>query len=344
MTVEPLFIEILPPNDDESKFESPLVEVYITLVEPRECGPLVKRLSHELPLNNKGSSSIIDLSHLKRVKKDEKVAKESVNDDNSSGRKRPREATCSSQRLSVLLGAVQDTPTPDELKQRFQIEAVLTTHVPARLPKSNEEHKYFQTIWPTAYFPNKTEEFRDQQLQLSNEDIEMMQRGMREAILDANKGGDCGTVILSPSSGDVVVRSHDERLLQQDPSTINPLSTGIILAIQAVSRKERQIAILKGMDDADFQQGQYLCTGYDVYTTREPTVFEAMALVHARIRRLVYGISSSTNDGSLDCYLGGISDSLVHALPGTNHKYRAFRCNESSDLWKECRRLSSADR
>jgi len=85
---------------------------------------------------------------------------------------------------------------------------------------------------------------------------------------------------------------------------------------------------------------KYLCTGYDVYVTREPTIFEAMALTHSRVRRVIYGIQDTRCGG-----LGGTgSKNAVHSLPGTNHKYRAFRCNpedDESSFFAECKKLHS---
>jgi tRNA(Arg) A34 adenosine deaminase TadA len=72
-----------------------------------------------------------------------------------------------------------------------------------------------------------------------------------------------------------------------------------------------------------------LCTNYDVYCVREPTVFEAMALLHARIRRLVFcqarsAVSSAVvgDDNTND---RGITQHMIHALQHTNHRYRAFQ-------------------
>ena len=65
-----------------------------------------------------------------------------------------------------------------------------------------------------------------------------------------------------------------------------------------------------------------MCTGYDVYCTREPDVYESMALVHSRARRVVYGIADTRAGG-----LGGAGAvRQVHSLPGTNHHYRVFSC------------------
>jgi hypothetical protein len=98
---------------------------------------------------------------------------------------------------------------------------------------------------------------------------------------------------------DIVSRSFDEICLQNgcngttsfpSHSLWNSLATPIVWEIQGVSRKERAVAMKEGLSSAAFQKGQYLRTGYDVYPLAEPTVYEAMALVHARVHRVVYGV------------------------------------------------------
>ena len=167
-----------------------------------------------------------------------------------------------------------------------------------------------------------------------------------------------GAILLDPSTSKVVARATDERRTQLQlhnsrtttvdnntpklPSIlINPLATSILLAIQGVSRQERQqaTALNGGMQSSEFQKGQYLCTGFDLYTTQEPTVFEAMSLLHSRIRRVVYGCAAhdrATGGGARDT-ASGIETMHIHALPSTNHHYRAFACQPGSDVWKQCR-------
>ena len=73
---------------------------------------------------------------------------------------------------------------------------------------------------------------------------------------------------------------------------------------------------------------------YDLFTTNEPSIFEAMALVHARIRRVIFGFSNKFDGG-----LGGTGlDHAIHSLPGTNHHYRAFQCDAEliDDLYTSC--------
>lgn len=72
--------------------------------------------------------------------------------------------------------------------------------------------------------------------------------------------------------------------------------------------------------------------------TQEPGVFEAMALVHSRIRRVVFGIPDKEAGG-----LGGSHKVMaIHSLPGTNHKYRAFCCGSDSDLYERCLHIYSS--
>ena len=62
---------------------------------------------------------------------------------------------------------------------------------------------------------------------------------------------------------------------------------------------------------------QYLCTGYELYTTHEPCPMCAMALTHSRIQRVFYG-TSNEEMGSLGCIF------KIHCQEGLNHHYEVF--------------------
>ena len=64
--------------------------------------------------------------------------------------------------------------------------------------------------------------------------------------------------------------------------------------------------------------GLYLCTGHDAFLTHEPNVMDAMALLHARIARVIYA-ESDPIEGALGSTL------CLHALPGINHRYVVYR-------------------
>lgn len=198
--------------------------------------------------------------------------------------------------------------------------------------------------WPTHYFEKQSTEYREKELELSlDEEWGPMRKHLLEAFRDAKhyqeeesiitafKG--YGAVIVCPESDQVVSRSFNEwsAKLQEgyakneDQKKLllgNPLNTPAMLAIQGVSRIERQLASGKEMDSDSFKNGQYLCTGYDVYLSKEPGVFESMALVHSRVRRVIFCMINKDDGG-----LGGTgSAASVHELPGTNHRFRAFKC------------------
>lgn len=62
---------------------------------------------------------------------------------------------------------------------------------------------------------------------------------------------------------------------------------------------------------------QYLCTGYDLFTVSEPCVMCAMAMVHSRVRIVVF-THKDTQHGALGGRL------KLHAQGSLNHHYRVF--------------------
>lgn len=62
---------------------------------------------------------------------------------------------------------------------------------------------------------------------------------------------------------------------------------------------------------------QYLCTGYDCYLWHEPCAMCAMALVHSRVRRVVF----HKEDKRFGCLS---SAQKIHGLKGINHRYEVY--------------------
>jgi len=113
-----------------------------------------------------------------------------------------------------------------------------------------------------------------------------------------------------------------------------PLDHAVILAIDSVAqqtaRKRRQLLLLEAEEhqndsnenkrDTNVRPSSlhHLCNGYDLYTTHEPCCMCAMALVHSRIRRVIY-----VHDNRL---FGGCgSTQHIHEQKYLTHHYRVFK-------------------
>ncbi|XP_049947427.1 probable inactive tRNA-specific adenosine deaminase-like protein 3 [Schistocerca serialis cubense] len=122
------------------------------------------------------------------------------------------------------------------------------------------------------------------------------------ASLVGNKKEDCST-IQCDSLPEEAVRSS-RQTLGEAPSEAD-----------CGSGTKRRRTSSSAAGDAE---GPYLCTGLDVYVTREPCCACAMALLHSRVRRVFYGCGHPPA-GALG------SRAALHTLPGTNHRFQVFR-------------------
>lgn len=286
--------------------------------------------------------------------------------------------------LEILIGtsSLLDSNTSVPVMEHPTVREFGPLHsisVPKYEPRSEKEWKQHNGLWPTLYHPLKFEEHKRQQLALSENELDKMKTFMERCISmrsvlivdpksQKQKKTPADDDCINENTSDrkdinlgIVSISTVERSLQDQLSKKNqhlsllgenPLATPILLALQGVSRRERNTKLGADDDknlDSDSEtkessemlqehspRGQYLCTGYDMYTFYEPNVFEAMACLHSRLRRLTYFVSSPANR-KLDrnnvinpvAWGCGISKHDVHNLEGTNHNYRAFEYRQS---------------
>lgn len=96
------------------------------------------------------------------------------------------------------------------------------------------------------------------------------------------------------------------------------------------------------VDTTEYDQlvPSYLCTGYDAFLTHEPTLFDAMVLLHSRINTIIYAIPDHDN-GAVEGLMGSTntkrSPLRLHELHGINHRYTVFRLHgiTSDNLFDE---------
>lgn len=344
--------------------------------------PLAQSLSPQSPpkptirINQKGENQ----KSTSKAKKDPESSPPAADSKMGNTSERPKKRQKPNFLLEILIGTSSrielNTHVPvmehPILKEFGPLHSVT---VPKYEPRSEKEWKEHNRCWPTLYHPLKFEEHKRQQLALSESELddikELMQRCIstrsvfivdpkRQTPKKPQADDDCITENKSDNEGinlGIVSISQIEQGLQEELSKKNqktsllgnnPLATPILLALQGVSRRERNAKLgaddninldvhSKGLESAPIvqeerqQRGQYLCTGYDMYCFYEPNVFEAMACLHSRLRRLVYFVPCpQSRKLDSDSAIGfGISKHDVHNLEGTNHNYRAFEYRQS---------------
>jgi tRNA(Arg) A34 adenosine deaminase TadA len=291
-------VEIRKPQEEE---RPRTVKAYMMPIEPKDCSKVVKHLAAELPLPD-------TLSHLKRVRNPQNQT--CTSNENNDKKKKQKLM------LQVLIG--QDPSIPlSFLSSTTTLAALEPVTVPGRSPKSKLEWQEFKQLWPTSFLPLNSHEHQEQLLALSKVEVTKMKQIMDDHVLPKNQ-----VVIVDPSTFTIISSSTDEYQLQTSIIDNNPLATPILLALQGVSRMERQAA--SALSSESFSKGQYLCTGYDLYAPYEPTVFEAMSSLHHRIGRVIYSSGGEGGESQCRVWRNGLSQHYIHCLPGTNHRYRAF--------------------
>ncbi|XP_059483332.1 probable inactive tRNA-specific adenosine deaminase-like protein 3 isoform X1 [Neocloeon triangulifer] len=290
----------------------PLLHAYVcNIKDPKMTGKVIQLLNSKYPEPN--------LSHLKRVNSNKKEGK-----------------------LQVLL--TDDKHKLDEILQSFSSVGILIddpsyVQVPAESGKTKEQHLFAMTLWPVAVFT--ADKYLESVLEGKNFSFEQrkeIERLMGVALQAAEKSRKLG----GKGVGAVVAFRGEVLGVGCDARNKHPLKHAAIAMLDMVSwvkhgQKDEERPEWAGDDLVECQAQvlkspkSYLCTDYDVYLTREPCTFCAMALLHNRVKRIFYGCPSE--EGAL-----GTREKL-HTLPGINHRYEVFanvRGKECGELLTKC--------
>src|SRR6185437_8130973 len=130
---------------------------------------------------------------------------------------------------------------------------------------------------------------------------------MRLALEQANKAGAAGEVPVGAAlvSGDCMIAAGANRPI----ASHDPTARAEIEALRSAGRA----------------LGSYRLTDTTLYVTLEPCPMCAIAIVHARVRRLVFGAWDPRAGAA-----GSVTD--IFALPGLNHRVDVF----GGVLMEEC--------
>ncbi len=289
-------------SDDEAEIST--VTVLGAMVSKKLASQVMIYLSEALPLERCG------LSHLKRIRHTVMGSKDE---------------------LDVLIGPLREVEAMTnearvDLMERFEL-VPFTCAVPAKPPRSTKRGRMAGKLWPVVLARALSADAYRASLTITDEDESCMLRLLNDAVVDGCDISMSGTIyccsgaiIVDPTekpANEIVASASEERKKHGTASFIpnNPLLHPVMLCIEGVARKQR--------GSQQQPPTQYLCTGFDAYVTHEPCVMCSMALVHSRVRRVVYGKQQAS---------GGLgSATTLNALP-LNHNFRVFRIKKKHAL------------
>ncbi|XP_022182042.1 probable inactive tRNA-specific adenosine deaminase-like protein 3 [Myzus persicae] len=201
--------------------------------------------------------------------------------------------------------------------------------VPACMPKTCSQNLQARKLWPCNFHPDKRLESILSGDFFNQLELAIIDGYMRTALACATGG--VGAVVVDPLNNLIIAQSGDFR-------TKHPVKHAIMCVVDKVAQAQgggawnSSSTIAKTSRVTNDKTGPYLCTGYDVYVTKEPCVMCAMALVHSRARRVFYGYEDDSRPGGLG---GSVS---IHLLKGINHRFEVF----AGVLEEECRTAALA--
>lgn len=205
---------------------------------------------------------------------------------------------------------------------RGQLQRVV---VPAMPPLTRSQFEEAQCIWSCNFHPVRSiEAALSPGAGLTEEEhseLQMVVQRCLSAVKTAEGNVEqCAAAAVELKSKRFVALSVDARHL-------HPLQHSAMRLVDLVARTQgggvwpllSEEELNAVADDGVGDSSQYLCTGLDIVLTSEPCTMCAMALTHARARRLFF-CDPRPGRGAVFSH-----DPPFHTLPGLNHRLQVFR-------------------
>ncbi|RZB40038.1 dCMP cyt deam 1 domain containing protein [Asbolus verrucosus] len=291
---------LTPILADDLCADLPLIDVYVgTITDPKTTSKAVVQLNSVLP--------VAELVHLKRVRGKQILLF-------------PKEDASGNDVRAVLKEKGFDVSLIEEA-----IQVCAVAKIP---PKVRRQYEVVHKLWPCNFHSNAYLEKLSTNKLFSETELEQHATFMRIAI-DVCKisGVKCAAVIVDSVNNSIVGIGFDQ-------TEDYPTKHAIMVAVDNVAKTQKggvwkhhtlhnkiENFIKVKYEGLKFgfgtsKEGPYLCTGYSVYTSREPCVTCAMALIHSRAKRVFYGVKSERGA------LGSLCK--IHVVENLNHHYEAF--------------------
>lgn len=275
-----VLLQVRIPDSEVSDPDSPeLIPVWTCDIVPSQVKKMITAMAERVTPDDE-----VALTHVKRLNKVQ-------NSDNVVIRTilcSHRFLTTKEEVISFLLKNIQG----DEENYNIQ-----TLEIPRYLPPTKDAAlAWSKEYWPMAWRGNPNHQFLltvdidvSAEAIIVNELIELSRTSHKHSV----------TIICDP-------HSHKILTIGYDTTNVHPLGHSVMNAIENIANNELE----RRNGDRDNKDGNmnYLCHDLLVYTTFEPCVMCSMALVHSRIRQLVYlqkipptgGIESSYYIGDME--------------------------------------------
>lgn len=328
-----------PVLPDELIEDIPVIEVFVDKIkDPKTISKVVLDLNAYLP--------IPELSHLKRIKSKEIILFPVVTTSKDQVHEFLKTINFDVSLLSNEVRKVYVAKLPPKTKKQY-----LKVH--ALWPCNFHSDKYIEKLSTNTLFTDAENLQHQTRMKLA---IELVRAAKKLGLTQLSQG----VIIVDPKIDSIVALGYSEShnnpckhapmvaidnvaktqnggawnsynsTLPNDDSQLN--LHGIHSDLLPILKQNFQGIIFgaswfKGKSEiVEPSDGPYLCTGYYVYSTHEPCVMCAMALIHSRVKRVFYGVS--TKNGGLETLC------KIHTVKDLNHHYEVFAklCEKDCNL------------
>ncbi|KAF9488937.1 cytidine deaminase-like protein [Pleurotus eryngii] len=294
----------LPEEETLESIQTMLVWV-VDIADPRHTGTMLKWLKH-----NKLEE---EMGHLKRVRK--------------------QGGTSTMLLIAALpLGtsvSLSSDPLPfpqllESLPQDLSLGTPYTIPVPSSVALTPLSHQLKNCLWPTIFAPKRKDVGEEWTRGKAAWAWEAIHYVMREAV-KIKRNGEVPIVSYVPSpygsesnsALPIAFASHDTR-----NSANHPLRHSIMNVVRKIADYRNtplSDATTESPSDDNRQNGShYLLTSLTLFTSHEPCVMCSMALLHSRVKEVVYirAMGKTGGCGGLTC---------LPVLKGVNHRFGILR-------------------
>ena len=207
--------------------------------------------------------------------------------------------------LLIIIAALDEYLTMDdwhEMLERDLLELCLSNlnllrhNVPARMPRERREYEEWRRrkYWPTIFHEHKA------LVEMQEQESAMIQGIGNKVIKEMQRDGKVSAILVDPRDAERWLRIDD------DPNSL--LDEPAMIAIN-------RMAV---MQSAQPDPKSYLCTGHLIFCREEPSIMSAMALVHSRVKSVIF-INACPQRGGLQSRL------CLQHIRAINHHFSVYQ-------------------